>query len=456
MAHTKLAGPGVEKYSRDPAVRAGAHTVGAAAVSIGLIFSSTVVISRELGPTAKGVFDLAVAASSLLALAVGFALPTGITFAIAKRVVSPRRTIRVAFLVSLAQIVGAATILVVARNSGVIAAMLPSDLVVPVIAIIALGTGITALSASLKAVCVGLGRIIRANVADVTGKGALVVGCLLAGFIADGHPDVLALLIVWIGSMLVSVVGFGVVGTEAPLATASREGLRTAVRIALPSWATNVIQYLNYRLDLFLVALFLTTADVGTYALAGSVAQLVWVLSNSAAMVLYPAVASGENAINLEARASTIARLAVASGAFLAIVLGLFAAPLVHLVFGPQFDGATVAIWWLLPGIVVFTSANVLAAYIAGLGRPELNGIASGISLLVTFVLDVTLIPRFGIAGAAAASSCSYAVATVIVAAVYSRLTGQAWYQQIIPRKDDVMVAMAMLQARTHSRSARR
>ena len=35
-------------------------------------------------------------------------------------------------------------------------------------------------------------------------------------------------------------------------------GLRTVIRFAAPAYAANVLQYLNYRLDLFLVAYFET------------------------------------------------------------------------------------------------------------------------------------------------------------------------------------------------------
>ena len=47
------------------------------------------------------------------------------------------------------------------------------------------------------------------------------------------------------------------------------------------------------------------------------------------------------------------------------------------------------ALLWLLPGIVLFSIANVLAAYIAGIGKPRLNLLVSGVSLIVTITLDL-------------------------------------------------------------------
>jgi len=54
----------------------------------------------------------------------------------------------------------------------------------------------------------------------------------------------------------------------------------------------NVAQFLNYKLDVFVVGFFAGTASVGRYTLAVSLAQLLWLMSNSVASVLLPKVAA--------------------------------------------------------------------------------------------------------------------------------------------------------------------
>ena len=53
--------------------------------------------------------------------------------------------------------------------------------------------------------------------------------------------------------------------------------------------------------------------------------------------------------------------------------------------------------------------AKVLANELAGRGYPHYNSAVSAMALVVTLLLDVLLIPRWGAMGAAAASSVAYA-----------------------------------------------
>jgi Na+-driven multidrug efflux pump len=55
-------------------------------------------------------------------------------------------------------------------------------------------------------------------------------------------------------------------------------------------------------------------------------------------------------------------------------------------------------------------AAGVASGFLYGRGRPGLNSLALALGLVVTTVLDVLLIPRFGAVGAAYASTVAYLV----------------------------------------------
>jgi lipopolysaccharide/colanic/teichoic acid biosynthesis glycosyltransferase len=61
----------------------------------------------------------------------------------------------------------------------------------------------------------------------------------------------------------------------------------------------------------------------------------------------------------------------------------------------------------------------VVTAFLYGRGRPGLSSIAAGIGVVVTLVMDVVLIPRFGAVGAAVASSVAYLTTTATLVAWY-------------------------------------
>ena len=55
--------------------------------------------------------------------------------------------------------------------------------------------------------------------------------------------------------------------------------------------AGNVSMFVNYRLDLFLVNLWLTPAAVGVYVISIQIAERLWVLSQASSTVLFPRLA---------------------------------------------------------------------------------------------------------------------------------------------------------------------
>lgn len=234
----------------------------------------------------------------------------------------------------------------------------------------------------------------------------------------------------------------GVRGTPpgGPLAIAQ------GIRIAAPSYVGNILQFLNYRLDFFLVAAFRTTTEVGLYALAASLAQLLWLVSNTMATVLFPRVASDDEARGVAVeRTAFFSRFALASTLVLGIVLALIADPFLRIVYGAEYVPATLPIWLLLPGIVAFAPVNVLAAHLAGAGRPEFNVVVAAISVIVTVALDLVLIPAFGIAGAAVATSVAYATSAALTVAIFHRSTGQAVRSALIIQREDVRRVVARI-----------
>ena len=57
------------------------------------------------------------------------------------------------------------------------------------------------------------------------------------------------------------------------------------------------------------------------------------------------------------------------------------------------------------------------------------------------------LIPRYGIGGAAAASSLSYIVTAVLTLVVFHRLSDRGWLETLVIRRSDMVALVAALRA---------
>src|SRR4029453_10093105 len=72
--------------------------------------------------------------------------------------------------------------------------------------------------------------------------------------------------------------------------------LRRGLRFGLQSWGANLLQQINYRFDVLILAAFATARDVGVYSVALTLTSTAWILPQALQTVLFPRVASQDEA----------------------------------------------------------------------------------------------------------------------------------------------------------------
>ena len=427
--------------SRPSLLHAGAPTFAASLLSLGAGLATTVLVARALGPGGKGEYDLAMTTAALGQMALGLSLPVGVTYVIARNAAASGVLVR--RLAGWAPVQGA--IMAGALFAWFNRPGRPEDtgaVDVAVIAALSMLVAVSSVAGYLRAVLLGRQRIIEVNRADVLGRvaiPAIMVG-LLGAWLALGE-DPAAVLFVWAAvaaSGVATVYLWTLVRGELAASAAGPSAMPTVLRFSLATHMSNVVQFLNYRLDVFIVTALLGTAALGLYALAVSVAQLLWLISVAASVVLFPRVASNtETSADTAARTAQVARVVLTISVLGAGGLALGGPLLVRTLYGNEFAGAISPLLLLLPGIAVFSLPNVLASYIAGVGRPRLNLYVALAALAVTIALDLALIPAMGIDGAAIASTASYAVSAVLTIGLFVAMTGVSVRDVVLPHRAD-------------------
>lgn len=238
----------------------------------------------------------------------------------------------------------------------------------------------------------------------------------------------------WVG-LLVALLAVGNAGNFKP--RLERPVLRSLLRISLIAHLGNVVQLLNYRLDALLIGGILSATAVGLYAVAVSLAELVWLVPQAVAMALLPRVAAGGAALTPQA-----ARHTLLLAGFGAPCLLLLAWPL--LLVNPAYMSAWPILALLLPGVVALSLSKVLASDLSGRGKPQYASLASIVSLGVTIAGNLLLMPRLGIVGAACVSSIAYSLTTLLITRSYLRVSGTTW-QSLVPSLADLQVYPTLL-----------
>ena len=212
--------------------------------------------------------------------------------------------------------------------------------------------------------------------------------------------------------------------------------LKESLRYGGKGYLGNVAQFLNYRLDMLLVAYFLNVTAVGHYTIAVGIAERLWMIPGSIGTVLFPRVSAiGDTQANqLTSKASRHTLFIVF---ILSIVLIVLAKPLILILFEISFLPSVEPLMILLPGIVALSFAKVLTSDLAGRGTPEFGTYASIVSLAVNIPLNLYFIPKWGISGAAFASSIAYILATLIIVAAFIKISEKSWFDILLINKQD-------------------
>jgi O-antigen/teichoic acid export membrane protein len=217
---------------------------------------------------------------------------------------------------------------------------------------------------------------------------------------------------------------------------AVRKYLPKALSLGMRAQAGNVATFFNYRLDVFIVNYFLDTSQVGLYAVGVLVSEGLWQIPNAIAVALLPRTARTAEAGSVPFTCAVVRHvflIACASG----VAVAAFSPFLIPLIFGARFSPSVSVIWWILPGTIALAVGKVMAADLAAREKPEYSSIFATVALLVTITLDLLLIPKMGISGAALASSTAYLVDTILLGGALIRHLKVSWTALLVPTQQD-------------------
>ena len=148
-----------------------------------------------------------------------------------------------------------------------------------------------------------------------------------------------------------------------PIRAPGRDLARRALRFLSRVHGGTVLTMLTLRIDIFIVAYFLSASEVGIYAAALAIAEVLiyGVEAVSAAALPRQALAAPHAMATLAAQ---VFRLSVLLLGVSTAVLALISPLLVPLAYGPEFHDAIWVLVALLPGLVAYGCARPLTVYL--------------------------------------------------------------------------------------------
>ena len=197
------------------------------------------------------------------------------------------------------------------------------------------------------------------------------------------------------------------------------EALRALFKYGFLNQTSHFVQFFNLRLGYYLLNAYVDTGHVGVYSNAVSLAEALWIISNSIALVQYARVSNSTDTAYNQRLTLDLAKICFAVSLPAVVVLALLPAPFYQFVFGPEFGLMSTLIKILAPGVLLYGVYLILGHYYSGSGRYFMNTLAALCGLVITLTCGFTLIPRFAAQGAAVTASLAYSMNAVFLLACF-------------------------------------
>lgn len=175
--------------------------------------------------------------------------------------------------------------------------------------------------------------------------------------------------------------------------------------------------------DVVLLGLMVSSVEVGLYSAAYRIVFFVMAIMFAAHVAFFPEMArAGSDASQL---ASVLSRaLGLSLAAVIPFVVGgiLIAPALMSLIFGAAYTGGAVALQLLLGSVLIIGVHGAARNIFLVTQRTGLEASIMAVGVVANIVLNLILIPRMGIAGAAVATVASEAVILILTVIALARL----------------------------------
>jgi O-antigen/teichoic acid export membrane protein len=190
------------------------------------------------------------------------------------------------------------------------------------------------------------------------------------------------------------------------------------LRSSIPFGMTAALQLINGRTDILMLGFFRSDAEVGIYRVAAQLAAAVIFAMQAVNAIQGPHIAhlyAKGDMRKLQQMITRTAQVVLMFAVPVVIVIVLFGAFIVRNIYGPAYEAAYLPLVILCIGQLVNAAMGAVGSLLNMTGHERDTVKSVLIAAIVNVILNVTLIPAWGITGAAIATTCTLTVWNVIM-----------------------------------------
>ncbi|NFT15080.1 flippase [Clostridium botulinum] len=188
----------------------------------------------------------------------------------------------------------------------------------------------------------------------------------------------------------------------------NKQLLKSELKFGIVIYLATLFIYLNYRMDQIFIKNMLGEQQLGIYSIAVSLAELLFLIPGSVGTAILGRL---YNIKDNNKEKKYILSMTVKYTFYICLfigILGIMMTPLIPYVYGKEFASAKSSTIILFIGIIFASIGKVSSSYFQSEGAPIIHMVITLITFLANLLLNALFIPKWGIDGAAAASTISY------------------------------------------------
>jgi O-antigen/teichoic acid export membrane protein len=426
-----IAGRDVRAHSTAPPgvalARAGALNLLARLTSGAATLGLAVLTTNVLDTHDRGVYAILT-----LWAGVGATILTGGTTVLAADLIHGRHGERALHGASAAIGVGSALVLVPAA---VVMALAMPDITVAALVATALICVLATYSSFEMSIAQARGDVVAVSLTDIAMAALPFVATVLAAVALE--PTVGTLVAAWAAGSLVTAAAQLAIARAAPVGRAWRLA-RSIMRRSISVAFANGTSLLCSRIDVFVVAAVLSVSAAGVYSIPVALAANLMLLSRALLTATYRSIMTA-GTDEVAARLSTSIRHSV----IVVLAGGVLSLPVVAIAGGTVFGDAYRSVWepyaLLVPASAFLCVVEVLRHFLlTRLERQREFVLLATAMLVANGVLAAAGAAAFGLVGAAASTTVTYACAAYALVALCSRILGVTMRELAVPRPSDL------------------
>ena len=218
------------------------------------------------------------------------------------------------------------------------------------------------------------------------------------------------------------------------------EGLmKSMVRLGLVNAVAIFVMQLNYRIDVLMLKKLSILEQVGFYSLATQIAEQIWHVPHAIESIVLSRSANTNDNVDMTRVVASIFRVSMLFGILGAGIIFVFAPYLIPLIFGAAFVSSVPMIQAILPGVLILVGFRILNSMLVGKGKPEIAIYAFVPALVVNFIANIFMIPKFGGMGAVWSTNISYILGSIAFLIIFSKKVKMPLSEILTLRKSDFL-----------------